>query len=361
MSSTRNKPAVTPSKPLITTIIPTYRRPQRVRRAIRSVLAQSYPHFRVLVYDNASGDDTAEVVAEYVASDSRVKYFCRPENIGPFKNFAEALEHVETPLFSLLSDDDVLLPDMYQVALAGIDEFPEAMMSVAATIYMDEQGRVLKVPTSSWRPGQYTPPEGMLAMLQDRHPAWTGALFRREVLEKVGNLDEEVGNPFDLDFELRIAAHFPIVVSLKPVGILVIHSASQSASGTFEEKYPGWLKMIRKITGDEAIPYHARCQAADMLNEHFKTWLSYEVLGLIIRGEWEEVDKATDMLQNSCHLTLRSSLLTILARTCRSIPPARVLLKDVRALKRFVVSIVPNPSSKQLQRSYGAYARYLEL
>jgi len=353
--------AVSDSKPLITTIIPTYRRPRLLGRAIRSVLAQTYPYFQLFIYDNASGDDTAEVVAEYVASDSRVKYFCRPENIGGFKNFAEPLEHVETPFFSFLSDDDVLLPDMYQVALAGIDEFPEAMISAAVTIYVDEHGRVLEVPTSSWRPGLYTPPEGMLAMLQDGHLSWTGMLFRREVLEKVGSLDEEVGNPCDLDFELRIAAHLPIVVCLKPVGILVIHSASQSQSGTFEEMYPGWLKMIHKITRDEAIPYHARCQAADMLNEHFKTWLSYEVLGLIIRGEWEKVDKAIDILQNSCHLTLRSSLLTILAGTCRSIPPVRVLLKDVRALKRFVVSIVPNPSSKQLQRSYGAYARYLEL
>ena len=119
--------------------------------------------------------------------------------------------------------------------------------------------------------------------------------------------------------------------------------------------------MIRKITRDEAIPYHARRQAADMLNEHLKTWLSQAVLGSIVRGEWEEVEKAIDILRNYYHLTLRSSLLTILAGTCRSIPPIHVLLKGVRALKRFVVSVVPDPSGKQLQRSYGAYVRYLEL
>jgi len=353
--------AVSDSKPLITTIIPTYRRPRLLGRAIRSVLAQTYPYFQLFIYDNASGDDTAEVVAEYVASDSRVKYFCRPENIGGFKNFAEPLEHVETPFFSFLSDDDVLLPDMYQVALAGIDEFPEAMISAAVTIYVDEHGRVLEVPTSSWRPGLYTPPEGMLAMLQDGHLSWTGMLFRRQVLEKVGSLDEDVGNPCDLDFELRIAAHFPIVVSLQPVAILVVHPASQGAGGTFEEKYAGWLKMIGKITRDDAIPYHARRQAADMLNERFKTSLSHEVRGLIIRGEWGEVEKAIDILRNYYHLTLRSSLLSIIARTCRSIPPAHVFVKGVHALKRFVVSVVPDPSGKQLQRSYGAYVRYLKL
>ncbi len=354
--------AVSDSKPLITTVIPTYRRPRLLRRAIKSVLAQTYPHFQVCVYDNASGDETATVVRELAKADLRVKYHCHPQKIGVFKNFAYGIEHIETPFFSVLSDDDVLLPDMYQVALAGIDEFPEAMMSVAAMIHMDEQGRVLGVPTSSWTPGLYTPPEGMLAMVEHgAHPNWTGVLFRREVLEKVGNVEAELGNTFDLDFLLRIAAHFPMVMSLKPVGILVVHSACQSVSGTFEEKYASWLKMIRKISRDETILYHVRCRAADMLNEHFKTWLSFEVLGLIIRGEWEKLDKVIDILRNYHHLALRSFLLSIIAATCRSIPPVRVLLKGARSLRRVIVSITANPSSKRLQSSFGAYARYLEI
>lgn len=53
-------------KPMITTIIPTYRRPRLLRRAIRSVLNQTYPHFQVCVYDNASGDETATIVADNI-------------------------------------------------------------------------------------------------------------------------------------------------------------------------------------------------------------------------------------------------------------------------------------------------------
>jgi len=51
-------------EPLITTIIPTHCRPTLLRRAIYSVLNQTYPHLQVCVYDNASGDETAFVVAE---------------------------------------------------------------------------------------------------------------------------------------------------------------------------------------------------------------------------------------------------------------------------------------------------------
>ena len=61
--------------PMITTIIPTYRRPKLLRRAILSVLNQTYTNIQVCVFDNASGDETALVVAELARMDNRVKYF----------------------------------------------------------------------------------------------------------------------------------------------------------------------------------------------------------------------------------------------------------------------------------------------
>ena len=51
-------------EPTITTVIPTYRRPELLQRAIRSVLDQSYPHFKICVYDNASNDRTPDVVKQ---------------------------------------------------------------------------------------------------------------------------------------------------------------------------------------------------------------------------------------------------------------------------------------------------------
>jgi len=68
--------------PLITTVIPTYRRPRLLKRAILSALGQTYRNIQVCVYDNASGDETAEVVAGIANGDRRVKYYCHPTNIG---------------------------------------------------------------------------------------------------------------------------------------------------------------------------------------------------------------------------------------------------------------------------------------
>ena len=70
------------TKPLITTIIPTYQRPKLLRRAIKSVLNQTYPHFQVCVYDNASGDETEAIVQEFIAKDSCIQYFRQEKNWG---------------------------------------------------------------------------------------------------------------------------------------------------------------------------------------------------------------------------------------------------------------------------------------
>ena len=154
-------------KPMITTIIPTYRRPDMLRRAIKSVLNQTYRNLQVCVYDDASGDETASVVAELQKEDSRVKYFCHPKNIGGDENYVYGMGHVDTPFFSFLADDDVLLPNFYQLAMDNFNKYPDAMLFAGTTIPMSNDGGILNRPfPSSWRRyGYYVEPTGMLEML----------------------------------------------------------------------------------------------------------------------------------------------------------------------------------------------------
>src|SRR3990172_8253160 len=107
------------NRPLITTIIPTYRRPALLRKAIESVLAQSetFPFFEILVCDNASGDETASVVSEFAEKDSRIKYFCHSHNIQAVPNFNFGMKQVKTPFFSVLADDNTLLPNFFRDAV----------------------------------------------------------------------------------------------------------------------------------------------------------------------------------------------------------------------------------------------------
>ena len=191
--------------PAITALLPTFRRPALLRRAIGSVLTQTYRNIRLRIFDNASGDDTAGVVAEYQRADPRVTYHCHPENIGALNNFHHAIQQVDTPFFSILSDDDVLLPDFYETVLEGFEQHPEIIFAAAATIQMDENGRVVDVPVSKWTQSYLPAGAGALAMMQHGHPEWTSILFRREWIAQSGGTDIETGFHHDYDFEFRAA------------------------------------------------------------------------------------------------------------------------------------------------------------
>lgn len=359
------------SKPLITTIIPTYRRPELLRRAIESVLSQTYPHFQVCIYDNASGDETAEVVAEYAKKDPRVKYHCHAENIGGLKNFNYGLEQVDTPFFSLLSDDDFVLPEFYEITLGGFKDFPDALFSAGATVNMTEEGHVLSAGLTSWeRVGYFAPPDGLLQMLEKGVPTWTSVLFRKEAIEKVGILDEDVGPPADYDFELRIGAHFPFVITNKPCGIWVVHSSSFTATSMgFDFFWPGWLKMILNLTEDEEIPLELRMRVECVLREQLSSALFRIGVESIKRKNFEETYNIAGVFRNYLHLKTRALLLAIIARVFEYLPPVYYLARFILACRKLLRTIYRRLGARwwmkevgdagNLQKQFGHYAKLL--
>jgi glycosyltransferase involved in cell wall biosynthesis len=322
---------------LITTVIPTYRRPRLLRRAILSVLAQSYPHVRVCVYDNASGDDTAEVVRELAAADARVKYFCHGQNIGAMPNFVFGMSRVETAFFSLLSDDDVLLPGFFRKALEGFEQHPEAVFSALATIHTDEAGRVTVVPLAGWKDGLYRPPDGLLTMLEKGHPEWTAILFRTNVLEKVGTLDPETGAPADLDYELRIAARSPIVISREPGAIFVTHSGSVSAAARLESVWPAWQKINTNIQQEESIPRDARARAHQQILRNFRQrYLALGGLSYVVNKDWIQAEHASRILRDGYNRPFQAGALRCFAQLAKRWPVAYKLLTGLNAVRKSV-------------------------
>ncbi len=215
----------------ITTVIPTYRRPRPLARAIRSVLCQSYPHSEVHVYDNASGDETPEVVAEFAAHDPRVKYHVHPRNIGMMENFAYGISHVETPFFSILSDDDFLLPGFFERAMSALEDYPEAMFFFGGLLYADSKGEVVAAPVEAWNAeGLLRPPALFEIIAPGAWVTWTSVLFRSSILSIIDELDTAEGHTADVDLILRAALRCTAVLSKTPCAVFTIHPGSASES-----------------------------------------------------------------------------------------------------------------------------------
>lgn len=92
---------------LISVGIPTYNRPDDLRRTLGEMVGQTYRNIEIIVSDNAStSEEVAEVVREFASIDTRVKYFRQPVNIGPVVNFQFVLEKATGECFMWVADDD---------------------------------------------------------------------------------------------------------------------------------------------------------------------------------------------------------------------------------------------------------------
>ena len=353
-------PKVSISKPvpaMITTIIPTYRRPKLLKRAIKSALNQTYPHLRVCVYDNASNDETADVVADLIKKDSRVSYYCHSKNIGGLSNFNFGLKNVRTPFFSLLSDDDILLPEFYAMAIKGLHYYSEAAFYATEVIHMEPDGTIKETANSTWVDSYYLPPKGLWAMFENGQyrPTWTGTLFRTIVIEHIGLLDEEVGWPIDHDYLQRIAARFPYVRSKVPGAIFVIHPLSFSASVIVNLAWSGWLKMIRNLTNDNRIPLVIREQVNLYLMKAIKRILISHGKRSITSKQYDDAYSVANILYSHLSAKLWALMIYTTAKCCQYFPYLQSILLYFDGLRHRLNSQRHNVSIPHFEN----YARYL--
>ncbi len=329
--------------PYITTIIPTYCRPQLLRRAIQSVLDQTYPYVHVWVYDNASGDETADVVAEIAARDSRVHYYCHSINIGSMPNFQFGLNRVATPFFSFLSDDDILLPNFYQTALAGFHAHPEAIFSATNVLCRDFQDRLLSM--SRLKTGFYPSPESMLTMLRCEHPTWTGILFRREVLATVNEFNLATGIISDLDFELRVAAHHAFVFNEEPGAVFYMHpsSLSQVEFAKHQRVWPACEHVRANILRHEHLTPEVRAEAERLLDAWIHRSLMFISIVATLRWQFEDALRSVDLMTRYTTSRFQEHALFLIIRLLQAFPllvtPLRWKYEVLRIIRRFLLHV----------------------
>lgn len=98
---------VNTNQPSVDILIPTYNRANYLRETLQSVLAQTYQNIKVLVFDDASPDNTSDIVAEF-CSDPRVVYVRHSKNLGMAENWKAVIAAGTGDFFCLLNDDDTL-------------------------------------------------------------------------------------------------------------------------------------------------------------------------------------------------------------------------------------------------------------
>ncbi len=186
----------------ISVITITYNRSQYLKEAIESVLEQSFRDFELLIIDDASTDNTAELVKEYLNRDSRVKYFRNERNLGIGKSRNIGLQKAAGKYIAVLDSDDVWhdfdkLKKQYNFLEQNLDS--DYVLVGGGVVVISEKGDEIE---------RYLEPfadkEIRQHILLENPFAHSAVLFLKEAALRVGGYDENLKIGEDYDLWLKI-------------------------------------------------------------------------------------------------------------------------------------------------------------
>jgi len=216
----------TTAEPLVSIILPTYNREQELPRAIKSVLEQTFTHFELLVVDDGSTDNSAEVVAGF--DDARIRYIKHDHRRGGGAARNSGIRHSESAYIAFQDSDDEWLPDKLARQMR---RFREAPPEVGA--FYCGYIRVGPGATEQYFPQPHirrTEGEILESLLLENFIGTPTLIVRRECFDRVGLFDERLTRFQDWELMIRIAGAYR--VGFIPEALLrAYYSAENITSG----------------------------------------------------------------------------------------------------------------------------------
>ena len=217
------------------------------------MLAQTYPKLEILVSDDASTDDTQELMEQ--VSDPRFRYVRLDEPAGIAGNFQNALDHATGELFLILNDDDELEPEAIEKLARVFWEPPagasagEVILSWCSCKIQDSERRV-KYVTGGGPVAE--PGIDLVTGLFDgtRGPRFCGILMKTEKAVEVGFSRAHGGIP-DVGMWTRMAARGGVACCMsEPLARYTAHQASCTGTSTAESWQMAGEAIVRDLLSD---------------------------------------------------------------------------------------------------------------
>ncbi len=189
---------------LISVIIPTYNRCDKLKKAMESVLAQTYDNIELLIIDDGSTDHTQEMV-EGIA-DERVRYIRLPQNMGAAAARNEGVRQVRGELIAFHDSDDLWVPEKLEKQMNYWKEHPEFSMIYCAYLFHIDNHEFR---TPDMNRGDL---EGdILQYLLLKNSVGTPTmLMRKRCFEEVGGFNTSLHCLEDWEFVIRFAESYYI-------------------------------------------------------------------------------------------------------------------------------------------------------
>jgi glycosyltransferase involved in cell wall biosynthesis len=128
---------------LVSIGLPVFNGGNFVSVAIESILRQTYPHFELIICDNASTDSTEEICRRYALADKRIRYYRNGSNIGGPRNFNKTFELSRGKYFKWAHHDDVIEPCFLERCVEILERDESVILVHSNTARIEDDGTVI--------------------------------------------------------------------------------------------------------------------------------------------------------------------------------------------------------------------------
>lgn len=206
---------------MISIIIATYNSGKTLRRALDSVLNQSYQDWECIVVDGASKDNTIDIVKEFVNKDSRFRYISEPDH-GIYDAFNKGWKMANGEWMMYLGSDDEYTKDGIKALMENSDG---ADVVYGDTYIRFSEEKPLKIQYSS------TVKQGGFCCHQS-------LIMKRELIKFLGGFDEQYEILADKDLICKVVAHNCGINKVNsPISIFSLEGVSTTSYKKILESY----------------------------------------------------------------------------------------------------------------------------
>lgn len=226
--------------PVVSVIIPVFNREKLVVKAIESVIAQTYPDWEILIIDDASTDNTAQVIRDL--KNDKISYYKLDKNSGQCVARNYGIKRAKGTYVAFLDSDDIWLPEKLKKQVECFEKGSDKLGCVYGYAYQKD---VIKDETTLDKTG-YLRGDIYHDFLEGFCPP-TPSIFmvKKEALEKVNSFDEKLITFVDLDLWTRVSEfyHFdfieePLIIKYEQIGDQYVNN--------FVKRYNGLKLFIKK-------------------------------------------------------------------------------------------------------------------
>lgn len=206
--------------PRISIITPSFNQAAFLERTLLSVLDQHYPNLEYIVIDGGSADGSVDILEKY---DDRLAYWVSEKDRGQSHALNKGFERATGEIVGWLNSDDLYCPN----ALHHVGEWflthPEDEVHYGGLYLIDQTDRITDAHWAATPDVRYSYHVGM-----DVHQQ--SLFWRRDLMERVGVIDESFRFSMDLDFVLRLMLNGRVSRTTRYLGMFREHGTAKTST-----------------------------------------------------------------------------------------------------------------------------------